>query len=108
MKKLVYDVKVGKKTIKRMSKKHNASRKSYDVLGYSKARKVLANCDKCSSRAQSNVVNSPWGKIKMYKSVVRGGISRRYFSVSGADGLVLTNGGSYRISTLRRKLWAVM
>lgn len=104
MKKLVYDVKVGKKTVKGMSKKYKVAVKTYEILGYSKARKVLANCDKCSVASQSKTVNSPWGKIRMYKSNTRG----RFYSVSGADGVVLTNGGSYRLSTLRRKLSVVM
>lgn len=74
---------------------------SYKTLGYSLARKILANCDKCSRFGDSNVVRSPWGIFKMYKSNARG----RFYSVSGST--VLHNGGSYKIGSLRTRLLAL-
>lgn len=74
---------------------------SYKTLGYSLVRKILANLDKCSRNGDSNVVRSPWGIFKMYKSNVRG----RFYSVSGSS--VLHNGGSYKIGSLRTRLLAL-
>lgn len=74
---------------------------NYNKSGYSVARRILANCDKCSFNGQSNVVRSPWGVIRMYNSSLRRG---RFYSVSGSTNKKLPNGGSYRMSTLRRIL----
>lgn len=71
---------------------------SYKTLGYSLVRKVIANLDKCSKCGESNVVRSPWGVFRMYKSNSRG----RFYSVSGSS--VLHNGGSYKIGSLRARL----
>ena len=74
---------------------------SYKTLGYSLVRKILANLDKCSAHGDSNVVRSPWGTFRMYKSNARG----RFYSVSGSS--VLHNGGSYKIGSLRARLLAL-
>lgn len=66
-------------------------------MGYNLVQKILANLDKCSRNGDSNVVHSPWGTFKMYKSNSRG----RFYSVSGSK--VLHNGGSYKMSTFRTK-----
>lgn len=79
-------------------------RGSYADNGYTMIDKVLANCDKCSANGQSNVVNSPWGIIRMYKTSSKG--RGRFYSVSGSK--VIHNGGSYKISSLRRVLNAVV
>lgn len=71
---------------------------SYLTLGYSLARQVLANLDKCSANGHGKVVNSPWGTFRMYKSNKRG----RFFSISGSK--VFHNGGSYKIGSLRVRL----
>ena len=71
---------------------------SYETLGYSIVRKVLANLDKCSANGDSNVVRSPWGIFRMYKSNARG----RFYSVSKSS--VLHNGGSYKIGSIRARL----
>jgi len=71
---------------------------SYKTMGYNLVRRILANLDKCSKRGESNVVRSPWGIFKMYRSSKRG----RFYSVSGSS--VLHNGGGYRIGTFRRLL----
>ena len=71
---------------------------SYETLGYSLVRKVLANLDKCSANGDSNVVRSPWGIFRMYKSNARG----RFYSVSNSS--VLHNGGSYKIGSIRTRL----
>lgn len=76
---------------------------SYKTLKYSLARKILANCDKCSANCQSKVVRSPWGKIKMYDVVTRkNGRRTRLYSVSESD--VIHNGGCYTISSLRERI----
>lgn len=74
---------------------------SYETMGYSLARQIIANCDKCSKRGESNVVRSPWGKIRMYKSNKRG----RFYSITGSS--VFHNGGSYKIGSLRARLMAL-
>ena len=74
---------------------------SYNTMGYSIFRKVIANLDKCSKHGQSNVVNSPWGVFRMYKSNRRG----RFYSVSGST--VLHNGGSYKIGSIRTRLASI-
>lgn len=74
---------------------------SYKTLGYSLVRKVIANLDKCSANGDSNVVRSPWGIFKMYKSNARG----RFYSISGST--VFHNGGSYKIGSLRTRLLAL-
>jgi hypothetical protein len=71
---------------------------SYKTMGYNLVRRILANLDKCSKYGESNVVRSPWGIFKMYRSSKRG----RFYSVSGSS--VLHNGGGYRIGTFRRLL----
>ena len=74
---------------------------SYATMGYTLVRQVIANLDKCSKHGESNVVRSPWGIFKMYKSNKRG----RFYSVTGSS--VLHNGGSYRIGSLRARLMAL-
>ena len=69
----------------------------YKKSGYSVARRIIANLDKCSANGDSNVVHSPWGIIRMYKSSARG----RFYSVSKSTDKRLHNGGSYRIGSLR-------
>lgn len=71
---------------------------NYNQAKYTILDKVLANIDKCSANGDSNVVNSPWGIFKMYKSNRRG----RFYSVSKSD--VLHNGGSYKIGSIRTRL----
>lgn len=79
---------------------------SYKTLKYNKARRILANCDKCSANGDSNVVNSPWGKIKMYDVVTRkNGRRTRLYSISGSN--VFHNGGCYTIGSLRNKLMSI-
>lgn len=74
---------------------------SYITLGYTVARAIIANLDKCSANGHGKVVNSPWGVFRMYKSNKRG----RFFSVSKST--VLHNGGSYKIGSLRTRLLAL-
>ena len=74
---------------------------SYKTMGYSLVQKIIGNLDKCSKNGGSNVVRSPWGVFKMYKSNKRG----RFYSVSGST--VLHNGGSYKIGSLRVRLNAM-
>ena len=71
---------------------------TYKTMGYNLVRRIIANLDKCSKFGESNVVRSPWGIFKMYRSSKRG----RFYSVSGSS--VLHNGGGYRIGTFRRLL----
>lgn len=71
---------------------------NYKTLGYSLARRILSNCDKCSRFGESNVVKSPWGIFRMYRSTARG----RFYSIS--ESKVFHNGGSYRIGSIRRLL----
>ena len=71
---------------------------SYITLGYTLARQVLANLDKCSANGHGKTVNSPWGVFRMYKSNKRG----RFFSISKSR--VFHNGGSYKIGSLRTLL----
>jgi len=71
---------------------------SYKTLGYSLVRRIIANLDKCSRFGESNVVRSPWGVFRMYKSNARG----RFYSVSGSA--VIHNGGSYKIGSLKARL----
>lgn len=72
---------------------------NYDILKYTPARKILANCDKCSANGESNVVRSVLGVIRMYHTSAKRG---RFYSVSGSS--ILHNGGSYKMSTFRAKL----
>lgn len=74
---------------------------SYKTMGYSLARKVIANCDKMSANGDSKVCHSPWGTFKMYKSNRRG----RFYSLSGST--VFTNRGSLKIGTIRKMLMSV-
>ena len=74
---------------------------SYKSLCYTLARKIVANLDKCSRNGESNVVRSPWGIFRMYKSNSRG----RFYSVSGSS--VIHNGGSYKIGSLRTRIFAL-
>lgn len=77
---------------------------SYNDDNYSYARKILANCDKCSAHGDSNKVNSIYGTIRMYKSNIRG----RFYSVSKSTvPNTLPNCGSYRMSTLRERLMSL-
>ena len=71
---------------------------SYTSLNYTLSRRILANCDKASPNGHGNTIWSPWGIIRMYRSSRRG----RFFSISGSK--IFHNGGSYRISSLRRLL----
>jgi hypothetical protein len=71
---------------------------SYISLGYTLARKILANLDKASANGNGNVVYSPWGVFRMYKSNKRG----RFYSISKST--VFHNGGSYKIGSLRIRL----
>lgn len=71
---------------------------SYKTLCYSLARRIFGNLDKCSKNGQSNVVRSPWGIFKMYRSSRRG----RFYSVSKSS--FFHNGGGYRIWTFRKLL----
>ena len=71
---------------------------SYKTLCYNLVQRIIGNLDKCSRNGDSNVVRSPWGIFKMYRSSRRG----RFYSVSGST--VLHNGGGYRIGTFRRLL----
>ena len=71
---------------------------SYKTLCYNIVQRILANCDKCSKNGQSNVVRSPWGIIRMYRSSRRG----RFYSVSKSK--FLHYGGGYRIWTFRKLL----
>lgn len=71
---------------------------SYKTLCYGLYRRIIGNLDKCSKNGESNVVRSPWGRFKMYRSSRRG----RFYSVS--ESKVLHNGGGYRIGTFRRLL----
>ena len=76
---------------------------SYKTLGYSTARRILANCDKLSLRSRSRKVNSPFGTICICKPrVLKDGTVLRQFSVSGSK--VLHNGGGYTIGGLRKRL----
>ena len=76
---------------------------SYKTLGYSTARRILANCDKMSFRSQSRRVNSPFGTICICKPrVLKCGKVVRQFSVSGST--ILHNGGGYTIGGLRKRL----
>lgn len=74
---------------------------SYKTLGYSLARQILGNLDKCSANGHGKRVYSPWGVFHMYKSNERG----RFFSISGSS--VFHNGGSYKIGSLRARLLAL-
>ena len=78
-------------------------RGSYADNGYTMIDRVLANCDKCSANGQSNVVNTPWGVIRMYRTSSKG--RGRFYSVSGSK--VIHNGGSYKIYSLRRVIGMV-
>jgi len=71
---------------------------SYITLGYTLARKILANIDKASPNGHGTVINSPWGTFKLYASTRHG----RFFSISKST--VFHNGGSYKFATLRRLL----
>jgi len=75
---------------------------SYKTLGYGMVEKVIANCDKCSARGQSNVVISPWGVFTMYKSNARG----RFYSLKGSK--FFTNRGSLKIGTIKRMLRSLL
>jgi hypothetical protein len=74
---------------------------SYLTLGYTLARQIIANLDKCSANGHGKKVYSPWGVFTMYKSNKRG----RFFSISGSK--VFHNGGSYKIGSLRKRLLAL-
>lgn len=79
---------------------------SYKTMKYTQARRIIANCDKCSSNGDSKVVRSPWGKIKMYDVVTRkNGRRTRLYSISGSD--VLHNGGCYTIRSLRDRIMSL-
>lgn len=80
-----------------MEKKVKKS-KSYKAMGYTPVQRLIANLDKCSKNGHSQVVKSPWGTFKMYKSSKRG----RFYSVSGSK--ILHNGGSYKIASIRSRL----
>lgn len=73
---------------------------SYKSMKYSVVQKVLGNLDKCSRNGDSKVVRSPWGVFKMYKSCKH----RRFYTISGSS--VFHNGGSYKIGSLRRMIFA--
>lgn len=77
---------------------------SYDTNGYSYARKIIANADKCSANSKTDTVKSIFGTIRMYKSNERG----RFYSVSKSTiPTILHNGGSYKIGTLRSRLMSL-
>lgn len=79
---------------------------SYDMLGYSLARRILANCDKLSMCSQSRKVLSPFGTIYIRKPrILKDGTLMRQFSVRGSS--VMHNGGGYSIKGLRKRLMAI-
>lgn len=79
---------------------------TYDNLGYSLPRRILANCDKLSMCSQSRKVNSPFGTISICNPrVLKDGTIARRFSVRGSS--VMHNGGGYSIRGLRKRLLAI-
>ena len=79
---------------------------TYEKLGYSLPRRILANCDKLSLRSQSRKVNSPFGTIYICNPrVLKDGTIARRFSVRGSS--VMHNGGGYSIRGLRKRLMAI-
>lgn len=79
---------------------------TYDNLGYSIPRRILANCDKLSMCSQSRKVNSPYGTISICNPcVLKDGTIARRFSVRGSS--VMHNGGGYSIRGLRKRLLAI-
>ena len=74
---------------------------SYKTLGYDLAHRIFANIDKCSANGHGKRVRSPWGTFTLYRS----GAGGRFFSLSGSA--VFHNGGSYRIGSLRTRLFGL-
>ena len=75
---------------------------SYKTLGYSLARQIVANCDKCSANGHGKTVNSPWGAIRMCGYSKR---HKRLFTISGST--FFRNGGLRGIGSLRGLLLGV-
>ena len=63
---------------------------SYKTLCYNLVQRIIGNLDKCSRNGDSNVVRSPWGIFKMYRSSRRG----RFSTTEGATGSGLFDGFS--------------
>jgi hypothetical protein len=78
---------------------------TYEKLGYSLPRRILANCDKLSMFSQSRKVNSPFGTFRVFHRILKSGKIVRRFSVRGSS--VLHNCGGYSINGLRKRLLAI-